>query len=332
MGAPEPIVVSDTEMDGPPRALRTVRAVLNNPLVRWSFLSVAVGLWLYTVVRQWAEVRGALTHLGVLVILGSFLGVALAMTAAVQVWQVLLSATGSPLSPRAAAGIMFVGQLGKYLPGSIWPVLAQMELANAHQVPRHRSATASVLTMLVSLCGGLLVAVLALPFTEPSSAYRWFLLAAPALLAVLHPRLLKPMLRVGTRGRASIDGLRLRAMLAALSWSVLSWLCYGLPIWLLATRLGAPPGRTVLIAIGGFAFAWSVGFLVVIAPAGAGVRDVLLVTALTVVLRSADATAVALVSRLLMTVGDVLAAGIAAVIGRGGSGRAARRATSVDRR
>jgi hypothetical protein len=186
--------------------------------------------------------------------------------------------------------------------------------------------------MLVSLSGGLLVAVLALPFIGPSSVYRWFLLAAPVLLVVLHPRLLKPILRFGTRGRISIEGLSLRPMLAALSWSVLSWLWYGLPIWLLATKLGAPPGRTVLVAIGGFAFAWSVGFLVVIAPAGAGVRDVLLVTALTAVLRSADATAVALVSRLLMTVGDVLAAGIAAVIGSGDSGRAARRATSVDRR
>lgn len=321
--------MSDTEMDGPRRALRTIRAVLNNKLVRWGFLLVAVGLCVYTVVRQWAQVRGALGHLGLPVILASFVGVALAMIAAAQVWRVLVSAMGSPLSPRAAARITFVGQLGKYLPGSIWPVLAQMELANAHQVPRHRGATASVLAMVVSLCGGLLVAVVALPFTAPSSGYRWFLLAAPLLLAVLHPRLLNPILRIGTRGRASLDALGARAMLVALGWSLLSWLCYGLPIWLLATRLGAAAGQTVLIAIGGFAFAWSIGFLVVIAPAGAGVRDVLLVASLSVVLGTADATAIALVSRLLMTAGDVLAAAIAALVG---SGRAAGRAPGVDRR
>ncbi len=290
--------------------------MVRSRIVRWGFLAVAVGLCLYTVARQWQQVRGALAELGVPVILGSFACVALAMLASAEVWRVLLGASGSPLPRKAAASIMFVGQLGKYLPGSVWPVLAQMELGRAHKVPRRHSATAAMLTMLVSLCGGLLVAVATLPFTTPSSGYRWFLLAVPVLLAMLHPRLLNAVLRVGTRGRISVDGLDLRRIRTALAWSVLSWLCYGAPIWLLATRLGAPSGQTVLLAIGGFAFAWSVGFLVVITPAGAGVRDVLLVATLAAVLPVGDATAVALVSRLLMTVGDVFAAGIAASLAR----------------
>jgi hypothetical protein len=36
------------------------------------------------------------------------------------------------------ARILFLGQLGKYLPGSVWPVLAQMELGKTYRVPRHR--------------------------------------------------------------------------------------------------------------------------------------------------------------------------------------------------
>jgi uncharacterized membrane protein YbhN (UPF0104 family) len=316
MVVPKATVVSDTEMDGHRRFLRAANIFLRSRLLRWGFLAVAVGLCLYTVARQWQQVRGALADLGAPVLLASFAGVALAMLASAETWRVLLGALGSPLSRTAAASIMFVGQLGKYLPGSVWPVLAQMELGRAHDVPRSRSATAAVLTMLVSLCGGLLVAAVALPFTAPSPGYRWFLLAAPVLLAVLHPRLLNPLLRLASRGRLAVERIALGPLTAALGWSLLSWLCYGVPIWLLATRLGAPPGPTVLIAVGGFAFAWSVGFLVVIAPAGAGVRDVLLVTAVATVLPVADATAVALVSRLLMTIGDVLAAGIAATIGR----------------
>jgi uncharacterized membrane protein YbhN (UPF0104 family) len=105
-------------------------------------------------------------------------------------------------------------------------------------------------------------------------------------------------------------------MAAALAWSWSSWVLYGLQIWLLATRLGAPPGRTVLLAVGGFAFAWSVGFVVVLAPAGAGVRDVLLIATLSSVLGTGPATAVALMSRALMTAGDLLTAGLAAVSSR----------------
>jgi hypothetical protein len=316
MVAPKTAVVSDTEMDGHRRFLRAARTILRNRVIRWGFLVIAVGLCLYTVARQWHQVRGALAGLGAPVLLGSFAGVAVAMLASAEVWRVLLGALGSPLSRKTAASIMFVGQLGKYLPGSVWPVLAQMELGKAHDIPRSRSATAAALTMLVSLCCGLLAAAVALPFTAPSAGYRWFLLAAPVLLAVLHPRVLNPILRLGTRGRLPVERVASGPIATALGWALLSWLCYGLPVWLLATRLGAAPGPAVLIAVGGFAFAWSVGFLVVIAPAGAGVRDVLLVTTLATVLPVADATAVALVSRLLMTIGDVLAAGIAATIGR----------------
>ena len=82
---------------------------------------------------------------------------------------------------------------------------------------------------------------------------------------------------------------------------------------MLADKLGAPVGRTVLIALGGYAFAWCVGFVVIFAPAGAGIRDVLLVAALAPVLGTGPATAVALVSRAVNTISDLLVAGAAAL-------------------
>ena len=54
-----------------------------------------------------------------------------------------------------------------------------------------------------------------------------------------------------------------------------------------------------------------------LAPPGAGVREVVLVASLSPVLGAGKATAVALVSRLLTTVGDLLAAGLAGWLGRG---------------
>ncbi|MDT5034935.1 MAG: glycosyltransferase 2 family protein, partial [Micromonosporaceae bacterium] len=69
-------------------------------------------------------------------------------------------------------------------------------------------------------------------------------------------------------------------------------------------------------AVGGFAFAWSAGFLVVIAPAGAGVRDLLLIATQSPVLSVGPATAVTLVSRAAMTGGDLLLAGLAAITRR----------------
>jgi uncharacterized membrane protein YbhN (UPF0104 family) len=287
--------------------------------VRWGFVAVTVGLGGYAVAREWTGVRAALASLGLLTVAAALASVLIALLATMQVWRLLLAALGSPLPARAAARIMFVGQLGKYLPGSIWPVLAQMEMGHAHQVPRRRSASASVLTMLLSLLTGLLIALVALPFVAGSTPYLWAFLAAPVLLVFLHPKVLNSvlsrLLRLARRP-ALEEPLTGRAIAGASAWAVASWLFYGLQIWLLATRLGAPDGRGALLAIGGFAFAWSVGFVVVFAPAGAGVRDLLLIAMLGPVLSVASATAVALVSRVLMTIADLLTAAVSAGFSR----------------
>src|ERR1700722_16028752 len=299
--------------------LALVTAIMGSKIVRWGFVAVTVGIGAYAVVTEWGQLRKALASLGFLPVAGSLVAVLAALTAAMQVWRVLLAALGSPLPARPAARIMFIGQLGKYIPGSIWPVLAQMELGNDFQVPRHRSASASVLTMLLVVLTGLLTALVALPFVAGSTNYVWALLAAPALLVLVAPRVLNAVLnrvlRVAKRPPLEVE-LTGRAITAALGWSFVSWACYGLQIWVLALPLGAPPGKTALLALGGFAFAWSVCFLVVIAPAGLGVRDVLLALTLGLVIAHGAALAIALVSRVLLTIGDLVTAGVAAAFPR----------------
>jgi glycosyltransferase 2 family protein len=311
--------------------LARVRAALGGKALRFGFVLVAVALGGYAVADQWSQVRAGFAELGVGIVAAALGLVLLALLVTMQVWRSLLTSSGSRVPFAPAARIFFVGQIGKYLPGAVWPVLAQMELGQAQRIPRRRSATVAVLTMLVSLAAGLLTAACA---TAPilagsvTAGYRWAFLAVPVLLVGLHPRVLNPLidrlLRMAKRPPLDVP-LTGRAIVAATGWAVLGWLLNGLHIYLMAARLGAPSARTLLLAIGGFAFAWCVGFLVVFAPAGAGVREVVLVASLTPVLSVGKATAVALASRLLTTVGDLLCAGLAAWFGRG---RAAAPATA----
>jgi len=286
------------------------RLLASRPL-RWALGAAAVALGGYAVVRQWPSVRAALASIGVPTIAVALVSVLVAMVAAMQAWRLILAALGSPLPIRIAARILFVGQLGKYLPGSIWPMLAQMELGATHRVPRHHSASASVLNMFVSLSSALLIALLTLPFVANSASYVWAAVAAPVLLGCLHPRVLNALLgrlfRL-TRQPPLDRPLAAGAVAGALAWWSGAWMCYGLQIWLLTTRLGAPRGTAALVALGGFSLAWCAGFLAVFVPAGAGVREILLAALLSPIVGAGAATAVALVSRVLTTAGDLLAA------------------------
>ena len=81
----------------------------------------------------------------------SLVGVVAALLCAMMTWRTLLADLGSPLPLRPAAKVFFVGQLGKYIPGAVWPVLAQMEMGRDLGVPRPRSAAAFFLMMPIQL-------------------------------------------------------------------------------------------------------------------------------------------------------------------------------------
>ena len=300
-----------------------VKRLLGSRWLKIAVVVIAAGIAAYKIDGEWNEVHHALAQIGWLASFEALLALLVMQLATLCQWQALLAGLGSPLRTTTAGRIFFIGQLGKYIPGSLWPVLTQMELGARANVPRARSASASILTMILSLATGLLVAAATLPFAHYSAGYDWVFTLVPVILVCLYPKVLNPLLNwlFKVTKRPGLDQPVTFTMLSkAVGWSLLAWLANGLQIWVLAEKLGAPAGRTILIALGGYAFAWCVGFVVIFAPAGAGFRDLLVVAVLAPVLPYAPALAVALVSRGVNTISDLLVAGAAAASRpRGGS-------------
>lgn len=302
-------------------ALARLTRLLSSRVARAAFLVAVLVLAGLAVADRWSQVHGALLSLPLWSPIAAFGGVLVGAGGTFACWRTLLGQLGSPLPVRAAGRVFFLGQLGKYLPGSLWPVLAQIELGRERAVPPRRSAAAFVLTVLISLATALVLATATLPLLAGSatSSYRWLFLLAPVLLACLHPRVLGPVLARVDRwtGRPAPERpLSVSGVAAACGWALLSWLGFGTQVWMLAAGLSAPLWRGAPLAFGGFALAWSVGFLVVFVPAGAGVREAALTAALAPVLNPGAALLVALCSRLLMTLADIACAAVAGALGR----------------
>jgi hypothetical protein len=293
-----------------------VKKLLGSPVLKWAVAVIVVVVGVYEIHKKWAGVSSGLDQIGPLAALEALLALLVAQYANLKVWQVILAGLGSPLRTSMAGRILLIGQLGKYIPGSLWPVLTQMELGAQAKVPRPRSATTSVLAMLMSLVVGLVIAVVTIPFAAVrSDDYLWVFLLLPFCLAFFHPRVLNPLLGwlFKLTKRAPLENpVSGRTIAVAAAWQVMAWLFQGLQIWILAEKFGTPMGRLALIALGGWAFAWCVGFVIILAPAGAGPRDILLVAALRPVIGFGPATAVMLVSRGITIVNDLLVAGVAA--------------------
>jgi glycosyltransferase 2 family protein len=288
--------------------------------VRLAVLAGFLGALAWSLAAQWAAVRPLLGQLSVGPLGAALAAVLAGILATFQCWRTVLAELGGRLPVAAGARVFFLGQLGKYLPGSVWPVMAQMELGRDYEVPERASGAAVGVFLLVIVGTGLAVATAAAPLLGPDAGGYWWLAAVlpVALLAVAPPvlnRLLGAAVRLARRPPLPAP-LSTAGVLRAAGWALLSWLAYGAHVWVLAGQLGAGGPLLLAGATGAFAAAWCAGFLLVVAPAGAGVREAALVLLLGGVLARPQATVVAVVSRLLFVLGDLGWGAVALLAGR----------------
>lgn len=304
------------------RLLRVLRA----PAVRVGFLVVALGLAVAYVVRDREAIAGAWSRLDAFSVVAALLLSLANVALSGASWRAVLADLGSPLPWRAAARVFFVGQLGRYIPGTVFQFVAQAELARDHGVPRRRTGSALAVALLVSMTTASLLVVGVLPVAltggVPGQEWtRWVRWLTLPLLVLLVPAVLNPLLRLLlrlARQEPLEHPVTWRGLLASAGWALASWAAVGGQVLVLARSVGADgswdPLHLAALVLGGYALAWIVGFLVVLAPAGAGAREFVLAAVLAPAVGSGGAAVVVLSSRVLLTVADLLLA-LAALAG-----------------
>lgn len=290
--------------------------------MRWAVFAAIAVLLVVALVREGPELRDALRELSPWNIVAAGMVLVAGLVASMFCWRALLAGLGSSLPVRPAARLFFMAQLGKYLPGgSVWPLLAQMELGREHKIPAARSAAAFGLTMILNLATGIVIAGVGLAVSNSGgfAHYWWILLPLPIFLCFLHPAVLDRFVALALRLiRRPVVRTRLAvpALLVATGWSVVVWVAFGAQVTLLADGVGADGHRLFLLCTSAFALAWVVGFLVMVAPAGAGTREVVLVVTLSPVLSRPAALVVALVARVLTIIADLLVVAVSVLAAR----------------
>jgi hypothetical protein len=272
---------------------------------------LAAGYYLAT---RWTQVWHTLRQVSPLHAVASQLAVFAAMAVATYGWQIVLNELGEPVGRCRGGQIYLVGQLGKYLPGSVWAYLLQMELGRSAGVARARVFTASLVQLGISLVAAAGLGLAALPLFLHRPAV-WVFALLPVGLALLHPAVLtwgtSRVLRL--LRRPPLDHpLRWRTVLAVLATALGTYLLYGVHLWLLAGTAGGG----ILLCTGAIAVGLNAGLLLFLLPSGAGLRDVVVAAALATGVGPVRAAAFAVASRLMFTVGDLATAGAAAALAR----------------
>lgn len=233
-------------------------------------------------------------------------------------WYRLLGHLGSRPPLGAALRSYYIGHLGKYLPGKAWALFLRTSLVRGHGVPVGLAALTSLYEVLTTMAGGVLVAAILFTLlgadagaglnTDTLRQLLWMeqpgeggvqrsvlvlvsLLLFGAFLVPLHPPLFNWLVRrmsnpvAATSNGNPILHIRFVYLLEGLALTAAGWLFLGASF---AAALRGIVGedwplfdvRTArLPAIMGLSYV--IGFVVLIAPGGLGVREFLLTLLLT---------------------------------------------------
>lgn len=303
--------------------LRWLARIASSARLRIPVLVVVLTCCGYALFAEWPQVAPELGRLRWYTLALSLAAAMVGTTCLMLAWRTILADLGSPLPVRTAGRISFVAQLGKYVPGGVWAVAAQVELGHDHRVPRSRSLAAVLVSLTITIGSGLAIALAALPFASPGLArhYVWVLAVVPVIAVCLCPpvlgRLLDLALSLAHR-QPFADRPSWRGLGRALGWNLAGWLLLGGQVWLLVAEVGRPGPWSMLLSIGGYALAFSAGSLLVVVPSGLGARELILTLALASALSHGAAITIALCTRVISTASDLAlgAVSTAAVRGR----------------
>jgi len=258
--------------------------------------------------KRWHEVRHDLGHAQVAWIALALVFALVGMSVMASGWTGVLRMLGSRVDRVRVVAWYFAGELGKYIPGGVLAVVGRGELARRGGVPRSRAYVSVALSLVTLYLGAMFTAAAFLPFSLAGGGSlgpdALFLLLLPLGLAFLHPKVLTPIVRWGSKVTkrelpVAIPPWR-EAVLVVASY-IPAWLCVAAATWCAARALDPHPSISKLAFAA--VLSWIVGFLVFFVPGGVGVRETVFIAFCG--LDKGTATTVALVARMLFILVDV---------------------------
>ena len=276
-------------------------------LVGLVLAAVCLGFVAATLVSQWSEVRDRIADAAPGWLVLAVLCAAAAMTWIAWCWEDALGLLGHRPGRRRVIAWYYSGEIGKYVPGAVWPIVGRGELARRGGVPASRAYPSVALSLATFYLAGLTVAAVLVPLDlaqqAESPAALALLLLLPLGLAALHPAVLgrarRVVVRLSRRG-GDVPLPEWRATAAVILRYVPAWLLIWAATWLVARALVPdPPILRIGIAT---TLSWAAGFAAVPVPAGAGIREAVFVASSG--MTGGVAATVAVTSRLVFVLVD----------------------------
>jgi uncharacterized membrane protein YbhN (UPF0104 family) len=222
-------------------------------------------------------------------------------------WRLLVNSLGFHLNRRDAFRIWFYANMGKYIPGKVWFLIARYEMGQEMKIPVSITIKSIFLEMTLLLLSGLLVFLSCQQWLGQFSFSPWvFGLSLLLGLIAIHPFIVNLFFKAFSKIAINDDSrivTNYLVMLGVLLYYICAWVIYSFGCWLAGISLGL--NVSFLVFLGAFPFAWVAGYLAFITPGGLGVREETSVLLLTGAMGKPSAALITIVSRIFWMLAEI---------------------------
>ena len=286
------------------------------PYLRWGILALTLAFLLHALRQNWQQVLILRFTPHAIALLMIATGITLlAHIWSGWVWHWVMSLLGAPVSITWSIIAYLKTNLAKYLPGNVWHFVGRIQSLRSLGTSTGVAVTGVVLEPLLMAAAALAVIVV----SQPSAILKGAILVG--VLVGVHPRVLNPILRRLTTTKlkqadltAEEATLGLRHYpLKPLLGEVIFVLARGTGFLIVLSTLTPISLQDGVWMMGSFSLAWLLGLIIPGAPGGLGVFEATALTAMTPQFSTAVVLGAVALYRLISTIAEALAAGLAVI-------------------
>ncbi len=234
------------------------------------------------IVSDWVHLREVLSDMSPGWALLSALFFLTGTTVVAWNWLGVLRILGVQIGVLDSYRSYYYSTLVKYIPGRVWSAAGRIFFARQAGVPEGTAMLGIILESLLLMCSSVAVGFLSIgSFSTLPVEIRILMIVSPLIIVFLHPVLVHRGVRL-LAGRFPDYVIELqnvpafRSMITLFLRYCLVWILQGIGFWCALKALVDFPADLFLLCVGGNTLAWLAGFLVILTPAGLGVREIVL--------------------------------------------------------
>lgn len=241
------------------------------------------------------------------------------------VWCQLMQGFGYQVPLRHGFKVAYIANLGRYIPGRIWPVFGMMYVAKQINVPKETAVASWGIAQLFAIPPSFVVALVGMWLYPEILSGSWgsyvrgqlpaFAVATGivSICLLFLPKVvvswLNLVLKKFKRPVIAFD-LSVRQASVVYFGYLACWIVYGLAFWVFLRSLSPDHRITPAAAICAFVTAYQAGYFMIFTPGGLGARELVMAGILAPFIGSA-AVGIALAARIWNILSDIVASVIA---------------------